>query len=509
MMKALKNLTYSLLLYVAIPLALLFIVFQVTDKNSLSLSRGVQYLEENLNPVVVLNAKRFLNPGEEEEIPLIKEQSNRANQESVKAEEFIDKSLFQKNENSDDDVNQIPLEYADQTFSDLDILHDKLNRLPNDFKIPKEMEKRIGFWLDIYTKYSSRFVLIHDQSRPWIIYKVVDTRDIFSRSGNVYTKDANQRRFISQAREQVRKTLIALSKKKNYLNLSEEESKVSALLEEVSGKRQKVFRTALLNMREQRGQKNFYKSGLISGAKYLSEMEEIFAKYDLPVELVRLPLVESSFNEEAQSKVGASGIWQFMPGTGRKYLGMSRNTDERNSPIKATEAAAKLFRSNHQLLKTWPLTITAYNHGASGLLRARRKLKTEDLNVIINSYKSRSFSFASQNFFSEFMAALYAERYQEEIFGSLIKSSPLAADTLRLRKSMRVKDIADISGVTLEEIKLHNPDLRKQIISRNPYLPMGYKIRLPLGRSARLELYYQQLEDLRASGKKLSKKKTS
>ena len=216
-------------------------------------------------------------------------------------------------------------------------------------------------------------------------------------------------------------------------------------------------------------------------------MEQIFAKYDVPVEIVKLPLVESSFNENAQSKVGASGVWQFMPAMGKKFLKIGHHADERNSPIKATEAAAKMLKGNFKILKSWPLAITAYNHGPGGLIKAKKILKTDDLEEIIENYKGRRFSFASQNFYSEFLAALYADKYQQEIFGTLDKHSPIEADTLRLKRSIRVMELAKIAGVTVEEIKLHNPDLRKRVVKRNPFLPAGYTIRLPVGSLERIE----------------------
>src|SRR5207253_2957861 len=98
------------------------------------------------------------------------------------------------------------------------------------------------------------------------------------------------------------------------------------------------------------GQKNFFEEGLkISGA-YFKEMENIFAKQKLPIELTRLPLVESSFNHFATSKDGAAGIWQFMGDTGRKFMLVNDQIDERRSPFKATEAAARLLKENHMIL---------------------------------------------------------------------------------------------------------------------------------------------------------------
>ena len=111
----------------------------------------------------------------------------------------------------------------------------------------------------------------------------------------------------------------------------------------------------------------------ISG-QYMIFLKKIFKKYDLPEELIVLPHVESSFNYKAYSSAGAAGIWQFTRGTGKQYLKISYEVDERLDPILSTEAAAKLLKRNYEVLGSWPLAITAYNHGAYGMKRAVKKL---------------------------------------------------------------------------------------------------------------------------------------
>ena len=96
-------------------------------------------------------------------------------------------------------------------------------------------------------------------------------------------------------------------------------------------------------LRSQLGQKDRFLEGYIASGRYLPTMEKIFAAEGLPWELTRLPFVESSFNLAARSKVGASGIWQFMRSTGRLYLKIRGELDERNDPIRATEAVIDLW----------------------------------------------------------------------------------------------------------------------------------------------------------------------
>jgi membrane-bound lytic murein transglycosylase D len=413
-------------------------------------------------------------------------------QRKVEVREVIKASEVKKETAKDDDVNKIPLEFVNQAVTADDILHDKLNLVQQDFKVQQDMRERVGFWFDIYTKYTSHFVVIHDSYQPWIIYRVVDLREIYSRHISRIAKDIYDKRAIAKAKLEVRATLLSLSNEYFRKNLSGEKLRIAQLFSSFKGNKKQLFLRVAREMREQRGQKDFFRKGVIYSSRYLSEMEEIFARYDLPVELVRLPLVESSFDEAAESKVGASGIWQFMPGMGKKYLRVGDFVDERNSPIKATEAAAKLMLSNFRILKTWPLAVSAYNHGAGGLIKASRLFKTKNLADLITNFKSKSFSFASQNFYSEFLAALYGEKYQDDVFGALAKYPPLPGETYSLHRKMRAKTLVDIIGITMEELKLFNPDLRKQTIAGFTFLPVGYHVRVPIGRKARLEIYFQE-----------------
>jgi membrane-bound lytic murein transglycosylase D len=248
---------------------------------------------------------------------------------------------------------------------------------------------------------------------------------------------------------------------------------------EVEGKRPRIFKLAAQNVRTQLGQKDFIENGLVNASKYLPEMEKIFISHELPVDLTRLPLVESSFNEQAVSKVGASGIWQLMPAMGKTFLFMQGVIDERNSPIKATDAAAKILKQNFKLMKSWPMAITAYNHGPKGLKQAMKKLKTDDLAVLIQKYKGGDFGFATSNFFCEFLAALHAERYQKEAYGKLPTSSPLEIKAAVLPHSYRLRTLSNMIGLSVDDLQFYNPELRDDDVRGYTFLPKGFRILLP------------------------------
>ena len=166
-----------------------------------------------------------------------------------------------------------------------------------------------------------------------------------------------------------------------------------------------TLRAASRNVRFQLGQADKFRAGLIRAGQWRAHIEQVLAGEGVPRELVALPHVESSFNPRAYSHVGAAGLWQFMRSTGRRYMRVDDVVDERMDPHKASVAAARLLGYNYRQIDSWPLAITAYNHGLAGMMRAVRTLGTRDIAAIVSRYQSRSFGFASRNFYAEFLAA--------------------------------------------------------------------------------------------------------
>jgi membrane-bound lytic murein transglycosylase D len=209
-------------------------------------------------------------------------------------------------------------------------------------------------------------------------------------------------------------------------------------------------------------------------------MEEVFRKEGLPTELTRLPFVESSFNLRARSKVGASGIWQFMRSTGRLYLKINDAVDERNDPIRATEAAAKLLKANYDSLKSWPLAVTAYNHGRKGMMRAVRRVGSDSLEDVVADYRSRSFGFASSNFYTELMAAIEVEKNAEKYFGKVERDQPLKYYEVEIPDYINVRELSRFLNLDTASLRDMNPALTHAVFSGNRLIPRGYRLRLPL-----------------------------
>ena len=368
------------------------------------------------------------------------------------------------------------------TFSE--IFRDTDKRISAKFDIPAGLYWRTSFWFDIYTRYDSKTKVVHHKKYPWIIFDTIDTTGISRR---------NRRRFVRKKRRQTIKVLANLARKRTFRHLKGEERRIFKLLKQIPGRRRSVIAEARKNIRTQTGQREHFISGLKRSSAFLTAMEEHFRSENLPVELTRLPLVESSFNKHAISKVGASGVWQIMPRVGRKLMRVNRFVDERNSPFKATLAAARLLKEKMRSLKHWPLAVTAYNTGPTRVRRAVKKLKTTNIARIIENYKSKSFGFASKNFYAEFLAALYAEKYQTEIFGNLVKLKPLRYDIYQLTGHRRfyAKEIAKLSEISTKELLNLNFDLRHALLT-NRKLPRNFMLYLPEGKGLLLDKKIRQ-----------------
>lgn len=366
-------------------------------------------------------------------------------------------------------------------FDRTQILSDYKNRLSEPFHISDGLKQRVQFWFDVYTKYGLDERVIHSQKYPWIVLKVVDIAPI------IYAETPSLRWLRNQkadkvVREEMRATQLRLLKIAHARHLdalgTEEQSLLSAI-QSLPGKIQRNASVIASSLRIQTGQKEVFQEGLSISRQFLPQMEEIFKEQKLPAELTRIPLVESSFNDLATSKAGASGVWQFIGNTGKKFLMVNSNIDERRSPIKSTYAAALVLKEDYMILKhQWPLAVTAYNHGPAGVRQAAKTSHSFDLAKILTRYQSRSFSFASSNYYTEFLAALYAEKYQDEIFGSAVEDETNHTQVVRLSRKMRANELLGKIDMQVDDFLDLNPEL-KRAVQKNSSLPKGFKLHIP------------------------------
>jgi membrane-bound lytic murein transglycosylase D len=352
------------------------------------------------------------------------------------------------------------------------------------FPRPAEMEPQIRFWRSVFTEYSKHQVVLHDAVRLDKVYKVLDFRPHLEDGMSDAELAGLERIETDLELERVRATLLRLHGLGPHPEgLSAEERKIADLFAEDPAADRFLVAADDKHLRGQRGLSERFIEGMRVSRRYLPEMERIFSVEGLPTELTRLPLIESCFNLRAYSKVGAAGIWQFMPGTGRLFMRVDNLVDERRDPIASTQAAARFLSRVHDALDSWPLAITAYNHGPEGIARAVDELGTTDIGTIVRDYRGKAFGFASRNFYAEFLAALDVEREWDKRFreSGTPAEAPLRLYERRLDRALGIEAAARLAKVDREELATLNPALSSLVVSGRRPIPAGYRLRLPEG----------------------------
>jgi membrane-bound lytic murein transglycosylase D len=320
------------------------------------------------------------------------------------------------------------------------------------------LENRIEFWKKVYTQYGQDDVIIHDRIHVNLIYDVA-----------VRGEQDSKINAVQQALEEVRQNLDTpenLSPLAQQIRDAIMANGVTLTADSLDELRE--------NLHTQIGIKERFREGVIRSGRYLEAFQQILEREGVPSEVALLPLVESSFENRALSSAGAAGIWQFTRGTGRMYLTVGRKLDERLDPTKATRAAARLLHDNYNALGSWPLAITAYNHGRGGMMRAQSEVGSSDITKVISEYRGSLFGYASMNFYSEFLAAVDVYNNYEEYFGQLVLDRPSSIETqtpaVRLASTKtaakKVQTAAAKPAATSDRYKVRRGDTLAEIAQR-------------------------------------------
>jgi membrane-bound lytic murein transglycosylase D len=337
-----------------------------------------------------------------------------------------------------------------------------------NFPLPKSLVPNVEFWKRVYSEIDTGQGFLHDSRDLDIIYETLTVPRKASRK--------HRKKITNKAREKYRNILLAIAGKP-VASLSGEQLRVRRLFPADATSQQ--IKAASRRIRFQLGQADKFRAAIERSGLVIDHIHEKLAEANMPMELAALPYVESSFNMDARSHVGAAGMWQFMPATGRRFMKVDHVIDERYDPFRASDAAVRLLQYNYSILKSWPLALTAYNHGVGGMRRAVKRLGTTDIGVISQKYKSRTFGFASRNFYAEFLAALEVSQNSSKYFGHIKKKSPLDYTTFSLPNFVPSKSLAKALSVNESDLKQHNPSLRKPIWSGDKRVPSQYELRIP------------------------------
>jgi len=213
---------------------------------------------------------------------------------------------------------------------------------------------------------------------------------------------------------------------------------------------------------------------------YFPLFEEKLAQYNLPMELKYLAIVESALNPRAVSRMGASGLWQFMFYTSKMYnLEVNTFIDERYDPIKSTEAACQYLSSLYQMYGNWELTLAAYNAGPGNVNKAIRRS-----NGLKNYWNiRRNLPRETQGYVPAFLATMYVFEYSKEhnITPNKIQIQHHQTDTIHLKRKMTFEQISDLVDISIDEIRFMNPSYKHDIVPFSSQKPCY--IRLPIDKA--------------------------
>ena len=247
-----------------------------------------------------------------------------------------------------------------------------------------------------------------------------------------------------------------------------------------------------------KNRKKSYERLMAMSEYYFPLFEDALAKYNIPIEIKYLAIVESALNPKAKSRVGATGLWQFMYGTGLQYnLDVNSYIDERSDPIKATEAACKYLSGMYTIFGDWDLVLASYNCGPGNVTKAIRRSGGQK-----NYWNIRkNLPQETAGYLPAFLATMYIFEYHKE-HGIVPQKAPVnyfATDTIVLKKQLTFNQISKLIDVPVAELEFLNPSYKLNVIpyqAKNP----NY-LRLPLEKIAMFTsnedkiYYYANYED--------------
>lgn len=350
------------------------------------------------------------------------------------------------------------------------------------FAVPAELAPRVGFWTQIFLHFDDDTLVVHDRDSPWIIVDILSFSEIAAtRHQPRYLRRDVQARIIANYSARLRQALDRLADHhQKSLKYGALERRIYTAYQDTAQGLSKLF-AGEVRLRIQRGLADSFVRGARSAQDYLPYFEKEFREVGVPEELTRLAFVESMFNPHAISKVGASGMWQFMKATAIHFMRVNPQIDERRSPFKSARAAASLLKEDYAALGQWPLAITAYNHGRGGVLQAIKQTNSDNIATIIKNYSSPSFRFASANFYTEFLAVVHGYHHLVSTQAISRKPSRLFIKAIRLQRPTKVSELPGLLGMRQDQLQQLNPCIKPHTFKKySSYeLPAAYRLYVP------------------------------
>ncbi len=342
------------------------------------------------------------------------------------------------------------------------------------FPLPDALSPQADFWKKVFTQYTQRQVVIHDDWYLNVIYGVVDLDEADEESG-LSGWDA-----VNAAKKDVGTRLAGMIEKWDRpKTMNRDQRRLYKMFKDLPESPRFPLKDAPKRVHGQLGQADSFRQGIAFSGRYIGAIQEIFAEKDLPISLACLPLIESAFNPYSLSYVGAAGMWQFMLATGKQFgLKIDWHVDERRDPLLAARAAARLLAHNYKTLGSWPLAITAYNYGLQGMMNAVRDVGSDRIEEIVARFDGSRFDFASRNFYVEFIVGVEVYKDRERYYEGIVLDDPLEIIQVRIPNPIGVETLEKYCGLEVEILRSLNPALHKTAFSKEGLIPGGYRLNI-------------------------------
>lgn len=350
------------------------------------------------------------------------------------------------------------------------------------FTISDDLKDVVQFWVHMFGMYNRDHYVFYNKDYVGVVYSVLD----FSKIEDLSHSEKKQFKY-SMMKDEKKRLKAILSKvakhiqknKDNLKGLNSEELRIAKMLLANKNHLDLSEKALLSNFAWRKGFAHRMQTAIKTSGLYMDEMQRIFAERGLPTELTMIPFIESSFNPKAYSHAGAAGMWQFISATGKRYLRIDEYVDERYDPILSAYAAATHLANEYKFLKSWPMTVNAYNTGPGRMLQAKKRLGTTDISEIIKKFRGTGYGFDSRNYYPEFLAMVHVYQNQDQFFGPIEKLPAITHEYVSLPTSMTLKDIAVRSGLSDTALAQLNLSLKAPVANSEKALPKGYLLKVP------------------------------
>ncbi len=250
-----------------------------------------------------------------------------------------------------------------------------------------------------------------------------------------------------------------------------------------------------------KNRKKAYERLMAISEYYFPLFEDALAKQNVPLEIKYLAVVESALNPKAVSRVGATGLWQFMYQTGKQYnLNIDSYVDDRSDPLKASEAAAQYMTNMYKIFGDWDLVLASYNSGPGNVAKAIRRSGGQQNFWNIRKYLPQE----TQGYVPAFLATMYIYEYHKEhgIVPNRAIVKHFATDTIMIQKQISFKQLSDLLDIPVAQLQMLNPQFKLNVVPA--YFDNKHFLRLPLDKIAvftsneeKIYAYVQHEMDLR------------